>query len=463
MDQHGSTETRGPKGKTNKHIHCLLPSLPLARMKKDEWGFWWWWWWCLDDRAEICWNIQDPRCCSRSKAISICFYGIVHCTMPCLDSRDAQLQYFVLSGYRIYTVRCSVTTVCPNLPDASAVLAMFWPVYAGLIFEDWQWSSQNTWKLAWRRRGFELMRGSFFSGVNDAWLVGGPNMKGSLPAIRALKAHRGAAAEGDRCCRSKNATGWGFGKIAAECCQQTGPRAASDQEHCEDNFRWDGWPEWDPGACLANCPRHAVAVQGKPRCWGWLFMIVCHHLSSVLIRIFPLGRNHFKYVSKSSQWLVQIDARMGIDMYWPRASGCETVWRGAHEACQPWCAFFVAGQSWRWWDQNHLLVWPEHGGRAGQSPCCNPLFAGKGRRIPTSSEWQFPLPIHPSHWRLCHLTCEAWWGTCLSWICIGKFRVQNMVKPLNIVKPFVYGVMHRYARSCKITWYHSISFRNISK
>ena len=164
----------------------------------------------------------------------------------------------------------------------------------------------------------------------------------------------GAAAEGDRCCRSKKATGWGFGKIA-ECCQQTGPRAASDQEHCEDNFRWDGWPEWDPGACLANCPRHAFAVQGKPRCWGWLFMIVCHHLSSVLIRIFQLWRNHFNMFQKASQWLVQIDARMGIDMYWPRASGCETVWRGAHEACQPWCAFFVAGQSWRWWDQ--IICW----------------------------------------------------------------------------------------------------------
>ena len=41
------------------------------------------------------------------------------------------------------------------------------------------------------KEGIELMRGSFFSGVNDAWLVGGPNMKGSLPAIRALlKAHR---------------------------------------------------------------------------------------------------------------------------------------------------------------------------------------------------------------------------------------------------------------------------------
>ena len=40
------------------------------------------------------------------------------------------------------------------------------------------------------KEGIELMRGSFFSGVNDAWLVGGPNMKGSLPPIRALKAHR---------------------------------------------------------------------------------------------------------------------------------------------------------------------------------------------------------------------------------------------------------------------------------
>ena len=44
-------------------------------------------------------------------------------------------------------------------------------------------------------------------------------------------------------------------------------------------------------------------------------MIVCHHLSSVLIRIFPLGRNHFNMFQNASQWLVQIDARMGIDMY----------------------------------------------------------------------------------------------------------------------------------------------------
>ena len=73
---------------------------------------------------------------------------------------------------------------------------------------------------------------------------------------------------------------------------------------------------------------------------------------------------------------------------------------------QPRCALFVAGESRRWWNKNHSLVWPEHGGREGQGPCCNPLFAGAGRRIATCSEWHFSLFLYPSNWRLCHSACE---------------------------------------------------------
>ena len=43
-----------------------------------------------------------PSVVPDTKQSPFVFYNIVHCTMPCLDSRDAQLQYFVSSGYCVY-------------------------------------------------------------------------------------------------------------------------------------------------------------------------------------------------------------------------------------------------------------------------------------------------------------------------------------------------------------------------
>ena len=103
--------------------------------------------------------VPDP---SWSKGISVPFFTLsywVHCTMPCVDSSMFQ--------------RCA-TLICVCRSEFRRLAVEF----------------SKHMDPGLDKESVEFMRGSFYSGVNDTWLGGGPNSKGPLPAARALKANR---------------------------------------------------------------------------------------------------------------------------------------------------------------------------------------------------------------------------------------------------------------------------------